>query len=773
MRVACVPRSRLSLPLLALACATTQGVGCRMFGGSGETGGAPASTDAGGTSAADAGARETTVPAGDMAARFGVASYAIITPGEAETMLSVGVRGAGGATLGTLTVAPDSDSGYLVTYTTYSGAIATVETDVTIDDDAGTYFVRREVTANGTTLANVTVADLATGASRESWLEAPLAPDATPPTVGAFAVTSDGEVAVLVVDDAGSDVADPNLLERWATDVGVTGLLKNPAVPFALAVADDPALVDAVDAAVDRLEPAADGEAPPGAMAQALTHESPECRGLRARVHELDADCCRECAEADPDPMAAVPAGISGGMAELLYAVPCQCCMRVAGVKMADAMRCVRAWRRSKDIYDDARCMKQNPPSMGRVSVASDDGHSCTTKCDAAACSAACMTIPGVSESRCSGDTCQCKTDADAYCRGKIPATYCGDGTRLWGFSVECPRAECGDGIVMSTCAVHPELNEVCDTNARPDGCAVDSGCSACTQCVPCTCKADADCSGGEACVKACQCVKLPTCGDNAADFFTALAASERWCDPGASDAATGANSFCAMGETCNAGTCRCQASVAKLCPNGVVDADMGEECDPNAPRERWTCAADEDCADCRCLTAAGTCVENGVIDRGEECDPTADGATWNCEAGVNECFGCRCTPKCGNGKLDNTTADFGPGFETCEPSAGVDCAFPAMHECDPKTCGCKCKDFGTIMRDPWGAPCIPGLFETKPECAGDDRICVQVACPPNSTPTCFGCECVANASGSTSDGCPAEDGGWLFGGVLVECHVN
>lgn len=721
------------------------------------------------------GADDATIPPGTlsvdatgMAADLGVASYQLSTDSESTVGVSVALLGSTGDNFGTLTFTPGANGASIAEYTAHDGTTASVTTTVDLSDDDALLTIRQEFSAEGSSLTQTTELEVATTSVAAAWFEIPVSTAASLPSVGGHINTPSGYMAALLLVEDGADVVSAEVVERWAQEVGVESLLSSPAIVMLMAVSDDVGLIEGVEAVIEVYEPANETSAGDGSQEQAL-HLGAACQTLRDRIGELDSSCCTDCSLADPDRSSAVPTGITGRMSDYRYVAPCTCCMNLAKVKLADAMRCVEAWRNPADIFDDARCQAQESPPAWAEAKASEDGHSCSIVCIEDPCNSACAATPGVT-GYCSGSRCLCEAeDKDSTCGELFPTTYCTGGRLMGGGVMLCPQSICGNGRHDTDCFMGQD--EVCDSaGAEVMGCEAREWCDGCTACSDCDCESDGECGDGQYCFNSCVCTPdQRTCADSSFDFFDAIASGESWCDPGESSA-EGANPFCTENQSCNS-SCRCEEddTPPATCPNGVVDSDLNEECDPEAPVGEWTCAEGEECADCRCLPSMVECEVNGVVDGTEECDPDADPSEWSCELGFDECVNCRCSPKCGNGVLDNSREDRGVGFETCEPSAGVACGNPEFEDCDESICGCRCRFSGDVERDRWGGACIPGVLE-QVICEGgsEDPPCRQVVCPPNAVRLpCGGCDCPGS---STTTGCPDGEGGWVFSGYMVEC---
>ncbi|MDR7422954.1 MAG: DUF4215 domain-containing protein [Armatimonadota bacterium] len=171
-------------------------------------------------------------------------------------------------------------------------------------------------------------------------------------------------------------------------------------------------------------------------------------------------------------------------------------------------------------------------------------------------------------------------------------------------------------------------------------------------------CRDDADCSGADA--SGTEAV----CGDG-------VVGSGEGCDDGNLVAGDGCNPICQI-EACGNGVldsnedCEpprvdgcsetCQ-SVLVRCGNGVVETELGEQCDDGNAMKGDGCH--------RCRFECG----DGILDRdvGEECEPVytprdSTGQSLTCTAQ------CRLRPYCGDGRLQ---ADRG---EECDPPDGVTC---------------------------------------------------------------------------------------------------
>lgn len=211
------------------------------------------------------------------------------------------------------------------------------------------------------------------------------------------------------------------------------------------------------------------------------------------------------------------------------------------------------------------------------------------------------------------------------------------------------------------------------------------------------------------------------------------------------------------------------------------VSVEQSEVCDATAPADLRGCPSYLRCADdcsacedcqcpcpdgqvcdgkCTCRPALG-CAESFldlVLSEGAWCDPAAP-EDW-CGEGGTCSDSCRCEDS--EPIVDSTECD-GTGYPACDSSGA--CQAPEVHECDPETCLCMCRDFSeSRTTGPYGLPCIPGVLEQVfGEGCGDNPACSQIACPPNAERLpCGGCSC---AHSSTSGACGIP-------GYMTECNL-
>lgn len=169
-------------------------------------------------------------------------------------------------------------------------------------------------------------------------------------------------------------------------------------------------------------------------------------------------------------------------------------------------------------------------------------------------------------------------------------ALLCRDGN--------CALSECGDGII-------DERNEEeCDDGNAEDGDGCEVGCTY-------SCSTNADCDDGNVCNGRERC-------DDELHACAAAAPAED-------------GTSCGSNHECNAGRC-----IQIGCGNGVLDEELGEECDDGNLVDgdgcdsdcTWTCTSDEHCDDANVCNGTETCdLERNICVPGTNlvCDDRSD----------------------------------------------------------------------------------------------------------------------------------------------------
>ncbi|MCC7536037.1 MAG: PQQ-like beta-propeller repeat protein [Deltaproteobacteria bacterium] len=346
------------------------------------------------------------------------------------------------------------------------------------------------------------------------------------------------------------------------------------------------------------------------------------------------------------------------------------------------------------------------------------------------ACSGAC------GESGCVGDMDASTGDdgsvaSDSGSGGDDAGDGATDGGADGGSTDAGPSGSCGNGVVESgescdppapgACGV-PACNAMCRFEVAPPGCGNGCaegeeecgepglpGCATGFSCLGCTCQPPRCgdgvaspgewcgepgrvCAAGKTCVD-CQCTPA-VCGDGSPDL------GETCGEPPLA--------ACAMGQTCNTGSCTCEVPPA-LCGNG--DVDPAEVCgEPGLD----LCPSGQECEGCLCRSECG----NGEVNAGEECgEPGA-----SCPAGSSCAVStCRCLNDCGNFALD-------PG-EECDPPTAPICSSATI-------CSSSCQieprpavaELCNRMDDDCDGVVDEGLVDICFDC---DETCAVGAAPP------------------------------------------
>jgi len=358
------------------------------------------------------------------------------------------------------------------------------------------------------------------------------------------------------------------------------------------------------------------------------------------------------------------------------------------------------------------------------------------------------------------GETCDiADPQTKDGCTPECLVVYCGDGKQdpgevcddgNWkggdGCSPDCKSTEkCGNGITDW------EANEECDP---PDG----SECSLTCRMMFCgngtmdpgeVCD-DGNWTGGDDCSPDCQSTEV--CGNGIVDWDVG-----EQCDP--PDPAGKCSGICRLMfcgnktldpvEVCDDGNwkggdgCSPDCKSTEVCGNGVTDWEAGETCDPPSPADL--------CSDKCKVTWCG----DGTPDPGEVCD---DG---NWEGGDGCSPDCLSNETCGNGIVD---WEAGENCDTADPKTSKDCS----NQCKDMSCG-------NSVLDP-GEQCDDGNWTGGDGCAAD---CKKEACgngiidwdageecdppsvPANCSPTCKEMAC---GNGVVDPGEKCDDGNWTGG---------
>lgn len=174
------------------------------------------------------------------------------------------------------------------------------------------------------------------------------------------------------------------------------------------------------------------------------------------------------------------------------------------------------------------------------------------------------------------------------------------EGKDDWLLCVEgnCIASHCGDGIV------DPRTDEECDDGNGIDGDGCEVGCTY-------SCSNDEHCGDGNVCN-----------GTERCDEELHACVGGRPAEDGTS---------CGSNRECNAGRC-----IQIGCGNGVLDEELGEECDDGNLDDAdgcdsdctWTCTSDEECDDSNVCNGAETCdLERNICIPGTNlvCDDRSD----------------------------------------------------------------------------------------------------------------------------------------------------
>eukprot|EP00727_Mastigamoeba_balamuthi_P004831 m51a1_g14346 putative protein kinase domain containing protein (931) ;mRNA; f:170321-173811 len=242
------------------------------------------------------------------------------------------------------------------------------------------------------------------------------------------------------------------------------------------------------------------------------------------------------------------------------------------------------------------------------------------------------------------------------------------------------------------------------------------------------------DCDGGQGCGETCRCL-------NGWQSYEPPRAS---CFPACGDAQVVGDEQCDSGQYCT-GECACPAGFVpysparascKGCPNGILDADMGEQCDGGSGCVPGRCV----CAEGFASTAPPSvhCVQrfpdcgDARLQAGEECDSGlyCNASTCTCAPGHRPIGQLSCAG-CGNGVADDgEQCDGGAGCSpACRCARGFAPSSPPAAGCvDARACGNGLADAGE--------ECDGGKF-----CLGDNCTCAPGHAPllPRQ-PFCAGC---------------------------------
>ncbi len=329
----------------------------------------------------------------------------------------------------------------------------------------------------------------------------------------------------------------------------------------------------------------------------------------------------------------------------------------------------------------------------------------------------------------------QCEPPNTATCDATCMALpFCGDGIVQPGrgeqcddhntnnrddcvYATDCKLAVCGDGFVHSVGTPPFEqceppntatCNASCQTIVPPEcGDGIVNGGDQCD---------DGNSDNRDDCVLGCR---VPTCGDGY--VHSEGTAPFEQCEPP------------------NSTTCDANCQKLPYCGDGIVQADLGEQCDDGNTRNDDACVLGckmatcsdgyvrrgvEECeppnsatCDANCLSIKSAECGDGVVDPGEECDDgnvsNKDDCPTNCKLATcgdgfvhtkgtppfEECDdantapgdGCSptCTNECGNGVIDGGCSQGRVGEacqsdSDCDTTLGADDGACVTEECDP-----------------------------------------------------------------------------------------
>lgn len=304
----------------------------------------------------------------------------------------------------------------------------------------------------------------------------------TPPGLGASMMPSSGTAqATLVIVDEGQRDVDNDELRSWFEALGFGQVVPSPTASALLAVLLDAKINEAlIDRAHLRLqEDAASVQAGLGTLSAALDLEN-DCDPF-----SFKGQCNWECRTEGPLPESWLALGDAD----------CFACMTLYLPRIKLLHECIAA---RYDAVDEAWCKVYfRDCGWGLHAVPTRDGRTCRCTCNDATCRSFCaiiggmmsMSFDGVSECDTDELACNCAWDPSDYCLGQWGERYCGRGAYVdpqAGFA--CETAECGDGVVNTSCTSDPNRVEVCDGTAPSahEGCGPGFECMDC-QCLPCS----------------------------------------------------------------------------------------------------------------------------------------------------------------------------------------------------------------------------------------------------------------------------------------------